>query len=85
VAWRGSRSDEAERPKEFARYASRTIRCCGNKIDAAHAKRAAQRAREEGAEESSNRRGERALPRARCTTDQQRLTRTNMNSAAAQI
>jgi hypothetical protein len=69
VAWRGSRSDEAERPKEFARYASRTLRCCGNKIDAAHTQRAAQRAREKGAEESSNRRGERALSRTRCTTD----------------
>jgi hypothetical protein len=41
VARRWSSGDEAELPKEFARYASRTLRCCGNKIDAAHAKRAA--------------------------------------------
>jgi hypothetical protein len=81
--WSGGH--EAELPKEFAWHASRTLRCCGNKIDAAHTQRAAQRAREKSAKESSNRRGERALPRTRCTTDQQRLTRTNMNSAATQI
>jgi hypothetical protein len=85
VARRWSSGDEAELPKEFARYASRTLRCGGNKIDAAHAQRAAQRAREEGAEESSDRCGERALPRARCTTNQQRLTSWEENSATSQI
>jgi hypothetical protein len=85
VARRWASGNEAELPQEFARYASRTLRCCGNKIYPVHTQRATQRAGEEGAEESSNRRGECALPRARCTTDQQRLTRTNMNSAAAQI
>jgi len=85
VAWRWSRSDEAERPKEFARHASRTLRCGGNKIDAAHTQRATQRAREKGAEEPSDRRGERALPRARCATNQQRLTSGNANVATTQI
>jgi hypothetical protein len=85
VARRGSGGDEAERPKEFARHASRTLRCGGNKIDAAHAQRAAQRAGEEGAEESSNRRGERALPRTRRATNQQRLTSWDHNAAATQI
>jgi hypothetical protein len=41
VAWRWSGGDEAELPKEFARHASRTLRCCGNKINAAHTQRAA--------------------------------------------
>ena len=82
---RWSGGDEAELPEEFARYASRTLRCCGNKIDATHAKRAAQRAREKGAKESSDRGGERALPRARCAADQQRLTSGNANVAATKI
>jgi hypothetical protein len=85
VARRWSGGNEAELPKEFARYASRTLRCCGNKIYAAHVQGAAQRAGEEGAEESSDRRGERALPRARCSADQQRLTSGNANVAATQI
>jgi hypothetical protein len=69
VARRWASGNEAELLKEFVRHAGRTLRCCGNKIDAAHAKRAAQRAWEEGAEEPSDRRGERALPRARCAAD----------------
>jgi hypothetical protein len=85
VARRWSSGDEAELLKEFARYASRTLRCCGNKINAAHTQRAAQRAGEKGAEEPSDRRGERALPRTRCATDQQRLTSGNMSVAATQI
>jgi hypothetical protein len=85
VPRRGSGGDEAELPKEFARYASRTLRCCGNKIDAAHTQRAAQRAREKGAKESSNRRSERALPRTRRATNQQRLTSGNANFFATQI
>jgi hypothetical protein len=64
VARRWSSGDEAELPKEFARYASRTLRCCGNKIYPVHTQRATQRAGEEGAEESSDRCGECALPRA---------------------
>jgi hypothetical protein len=85
VPRRWSGGDKAERPKEFAWYASRTLRCCGNKIDAAHAKRAAQRAGEKGAKESSNRCSERALPRARCPADQQHLTSGNANFFATQI
>jgi hypothetical protein len=85
VARRWSGGDEAELLKEFARHAGRTLRCCGNKIDAAHAKRAAQRAGEKGTEEPSDRRGERALPRARSAADQQRLTSGNANVAATQI
>jgi hypothetical protein len=85
VARRWSSGDEAELLKKLARYASRTLRCCGNKINAAHAKRAAQRAGEEGAEEPSDRRGERALPRTGCATDQQRLTSANANVATSQI
>jgi hypothetical protein len=85
VARRWASGNEAELPKEFARYASRTLRCGGNKIDAAHTQRATQRAREKGAEEPSDRRGERALPRARCAADQQRLTSGNANVAATQI
>ena len=85
MARRWASGNEAELPQEFARYASRTIRCGGNKIDALHTQRATQRAGEKSAEEPSNRRGERALPCTRRTTNQQRLTRTNMNSAAAQI
>jgi hypothetical protein len=81
--WSGGH--EAELPKEFAWHASRTLRCCGNKIDAAHTQRAAQRVGEEGAEESSNRCSERALPRARCAADQQRLTSGNANFFATQI
>ena len=85
MARRWSGSNEAELLKEFARHASRTLGCCGNKIDAAHAKRAAQRAGEKGAKESSDRRGERALPRTRCATNQQRLTSANTNVATSQI
>jgi hypothetical protein len=85
VARRWSSGDEAELPKEFTWYASRTLRCCSNKIDAAHTQCAAQRAGEEGAEESRDRRDERALPRARCAADQQRLTSCNANLATAQI
>ena len=85
MARRWTSGDEAERPKEFARYASRTLRCCGNKIDAAHTQRAAQRPGEEGTEEPSDRRGERALPRARRATNPQRLTRGNANVATTQI
>jgi hypothetical protein len=69
VARRWSSGDEAELPQEFARYASRTLRCRSNKIDSAHTQCAAQRAREEGAEESRDRRGKRALPRTRRATD----------------
>jgi hypothetical protein len=85
VARRWPSGDEAELLKKLARYASRTLRCCGNKINAAHTQRAAQRAGEEGAEESSNRRGKRALPRTRRATNQQRLTSGNANVAATQI
>jgi hypothetical protein len=85
VARRWSSGDEAELPKEFARCASRTLRCCSNKIDAAHTQCAAQRAGEQGAEESRDRRGERALPRARCAADQQRLTSGNADVAAPKI
>jgi hypothetical protein len=69
VARRWASGNEAELPKKFAWYASRTLRCCGNKINTTHVKRAAQRAGEEGAEESSDRCGERALPRTRRATD----------------
>jgi hypothetical protein len=85
VARRWASGNEAELPQEFARYASPTLRCCGNKIDAAHTQRAAQRAGEEGAEKPSDRRGERALPRARCAANEERLTSGNANVAAAQI
>jgi hypothetical protein len=85
VARSWSSGDEAELPKEFTRYASRTLRCCSNKIDAAHTQCAAQRAGEEGAEESRDRRGKRALPRTRRATNQQRLTSGNMNFFATQI
>jgi hypothetical protein len=85
VARRWASGNEAELPQEFARYASRTLRCCGNKIYPVHTQRATQRAGEEGAEESSNRRGKRALPRTRRATNQQRLTSGNMNFFATQI
>jgi hypothetical protein len=85
VARRWASGNEAELNKEFARYASRTLRCCGNKIYPAHTQRATQRAGEEGAEESSDCRSECALPRTRRAADQQRLTSWEENSAAAQI
>jgi hypothetical protein len=85
VARRWASGNEAELLKEFARHASRTLRCGGNKINAAHTQCAAQCAGEERAKESSDCRGERALPRTRCATDQQRFTSSNADVAATKI